>query len=58
MFGKYLNGYGLRSDGTEATYVPPGWDHWAALPNRTLSSTVVIFTSDNGLMLGEHRITH
>ena len=38
MFGKYLNGYGLPSDGTAATYVPPGWDHWAALSHRTMSN--------------------
>jgi arylsulfatase A-like enzyme len=24
LFGKYLNGY-------EGTYVPPGWEHWAAI---------------------------
>ena len=26
--GKYLNGYG--EPGEEESYVPPGWDHWAA----------------------------
>ena len=26
--GKYLNGYG--EPGEEGSYVPPGWDHWAA----------------------------
>jgi arylsulfatase A-like enzyme len=30
LFGKYLNGYGEDSP-ESATYVPPGWDEWAAI---------------------------
>ena len=34
LFGKYLNGYGLK----RRLYVPPGWDEWyGAVGNRTLN---------------------
>lgn len=28
LFGKYLNGYGEKSDRYSPTWVPPGWDEW------------------------------
>jgi len=34
LFGKYLNGYGLR----HRVYIPPGWDEWyAAVGDRVLN---------------------
>ena len=38
MIGKYLNGYGTPEDGVEDTYIPPGWDHWAGLPDDTVNN--------------------
>ncbi|HEY6835521.1 MAG TPA: sulfatase [Gaiellaceae bacterium] len=33
LFGKYLNGYGMRA--RDARYVPPGWDHWTPFLRKT-----------------------
>jgi len=33
LFGKYLNGYGMRK--RDARYTPPGWDHWTPFLRKT-----------------------
>jgi arylsulfatase A-like enzyme len=33
LFGKYLNRYGVGAH--DASYVPPGWDHWTAFLGKT-----------------------
>jgi arylsulfatase A-like enzyme len=33
LFGKYLNRYGVAAH--DASYVPPGWDHWTAFLGKT-----------------------
>jgi N-acetylglucosamine-6-sulfatase len=33
--GKYCNGYGSPGDDKAETFVPPGWDHWAATQEGT-----------------------
>ena len=33
LFGKYLNGYGMRA--RDARYVPPGWSHWTPFLRKT-----------------------
>ncbi len=33
--GKYLNGYGVASRGSDPSEVPPGWDSWTAPVNGT-----------------------
>jgi arylsulfatase A-like enzyme len=37
MIGKYLNQYGAIRSGNDPTYVPPGWDNWAALVGNWLN---------------------
>src|SRR5262245_44598200 len=33
LFGKYLNGYGMRK--RDVRYTPPGWDHWTPFFRKT-----------------------
>lgn len=37
MIGKYLNQYGQTQLGNDPTYIPPGWDSWAALVGNWLN---------------------
>jgi len=46
--GKYLNGYGWRALGNDATEVPPGWSYWAALTNHTEYQMYDYAINENG----------
>jgi len=53
--GKYLNGYGRNSSGSDPsddpTYIPPGWTDWQALTEPTLNRVYNYQINDNGALI-------
>ena len=54
--GRYLLGYGRRD--TDASYIPPGWDHWAARVSSIRRATRTASSASTGSRLGCRQRRH